>query len=64
MCYLVVKYLTTAALVTIISETAKINDWLGALIAALPAITLLTFVWMHSAAQYKNCQPNATILTT
>ena len=42
--YLVIKYLTTAALVVIISELAKRSDWLGALVASLPLVTLLTLI--------------------
>lgn len=51
MSYIIVKYLTTAALVVIISEVAKINDKLGALMAALPMITLLTLIWMFVEQQ-------------
>jgi small-conductance mechanosensitive channel len=47
MVWLIVKYLTTAVMIVTISEIAKRSDKLGALIAALPLVTLLTLVWIH-----------------
>lgn len=41
------KYLITAAVVVLVSEFAKRNDKLGAFVAALPLITLLTLIWLH-----------------
>lgn len=49
--WLVFKYLTTAALVVVVSEAAKRSDRLGALIAALPLVTILTLVWLHLEQQ-------------
>ncbi|TGK01408.1 DUF3147 family protein [Leptospira langatensis] len=46
MLYLILKYLTTAALVVLISEIARRNDRIGGLIAALPIVTLLTLLWL------------------
>ena len=43
---IVLKYLITAALVVAISEIAKRSDKLGALIAALPMVTVLAMTWM------------------
>lgn len=45
--WLIVKYLITAAIVILVSETAKRSDRFGGLVAALPIITLLTLVWLH-----------------
>lgn len=47
MAWLVTKYLITAALVVLVSETARRNDQLGGLIAALPVMTVLTLIWLH-----------------
>ena len=49
--YLVIKYLTTAALVVIISELAKRSDRLGALVASLPLMTVLTLIWLYVEGQ-------------
>ena len=49
--YLVIKYLTTAALVVIISELAKRSDRLGALVASLPLVTLMTLLWLYVEGQ-------------
>ncbi len=45
--YLIAKYLMTAAVVVMVSELAKRSDKLGALIASLPLITVLTLIWLH-----------------
>lgn len=45
--WIVIKYLTTAALVVIISEIAKRSDKLGGLVAALPLVTVLTLIWLY-----------------
>lgn len=41
------KYGITALLVVIISELAKRSDKLGALVASLPLVTLLTLFWLY-----------------
>ncbi|WP_050933168.1 DUF3147 family protein [Vibrio harveyi] len=51
MLWIVTKYLTTAAIVVLISEVAKRSDKLGALVAALPTVTILALVWMHIEGQ-------------
>lgn len=51
MLYLVVKYLVTAAVVVAVSELAKRSDKLGALIAALPLVTVLTLIWLYLEQQ-------------
>ncbi|HET8806748.1 MAG TPA: DUF3147 family protein [Methylophaga sp.] len=47
MAWLLSKYLITAGLVVLISEIAKRSDKLGALIAALPLVTILTLMWLY-----------------
>lgn len=47
MLWLITKYLTTAFLVVAISEIAKRSDKLGALLAALPVVTILALIWIH-----------------
>ncbi|MES2580166.1 MAG: DUF3147 family protein [Pseudomonadota bacterium] len=47
MTYLVVKYLITAAVVVLVSEFAKVSDKLGAFVAALPLVTILTLIWLY-----------------
>lgn len=49
--YLVVKYLITAAVVVAVSELAKRADRLGALVAALPMVTVLTLIWLYVEKQ-------------
>ncbi len=41
-----IKYLITAAVVVAVSEVARRSDKLGALIAALPMVTVLAMTWM------------------
>jgi len=45
--WLVTKYLTTAAIVVIVSEAARRSDRLGGLIGALPLVTILALVWLY-----------------
>ncbi|WP_367898850.1 DUF3147 family protein [Leptospira sp. WS58.C1] len=47
MFYLIVKYAVTSALVVLISEIARRNDRLGALVASLPLVTILTLLWLQ-----------------
>ena len=47
MAWILTKYFITAAVVVIVSEFAKRNDKLGALVAALPLVTILTLIWLH-----------------
>ena len=49
--YLIVKYLLTAALIVAASELAKRSDRLGAVIVALPLMTVMTLFWMHAESQ-------------
>jgi hypothetical protein len=47
MSWILTKYLITAAVVVIVSEVAKRSDKLGALISALPLVTLLALIWIY-----------------
>ncbi len=47
MAWIISKYFITAAVVVIVSELAKRSDKLGALIAALPLVTVLTLIWLY-----------------
>lgn len=49
--YLILKYLATAAVVVLVSELARRSDRLGALVASLPLVTLLTLVWLYVERQ-------------
>ncbi|WP_115717792.1 DUF3147 family protein [Gallaecimonas mangrovi] len=51
MAWLISKYLITAALVVLVSETAKRSDRLGGLVAALPLVTVLTLIWLYVEKQ-------------
>jgi hypothetical protein len=51
MLWLAFKYLVTAALVVAVSEVARRSDRLGALIAALPLVTVLVLVWLQIEGQ-------------
>ena len=51
MTFLIFKYLITAGVVVLISETAKRSDKLGAFIAALPVITILVMIWLYIEKQ-------------
>jgi len=45
--WIITKYLITAAVIVAVSELAKRSDKLGALLASLPTITILTLIWLH-----------------
>lgn len=49
--WLITKYLITAAIVVAVSEMAKKNDKLGALIVALPLVTILVMIWLYVEKQ-------------
>ena len=49
--YLVFKYLVTAIIVVAVSEVARRSDRIGALIASLPLVTVLTLIWLHVEQQ-------------
>jgi len=45
--WLLAKYALSAGLVVLVSEVAKRSGRVGALITALPLVTILVLVWMH-----------------
>ncbi|MFO7627886.1 MAG: DUF3147 family protein [Candidatus Fermentibacteraceae bacterium] len=47
MVQLVVKFLVSALLILAASEIAKRTGKIGALIAALPFVTIMVMVWLH-----------------
>lgn len=51
MTWLIVKYLITAAIVVLASEAAKRSDTMGALIVALPTVSVLTMLWLAIEGQ-------------
>lgn len=51
MVWIITKYMVTAALVVAVSECAKRSDKIGALLAALPLVTILTLIWLHLERQ-------------
>jgi len=51
MAWIITKYLLTAGIVIFVSELAKRSDKLGALVAALPLVTVLTLIWLHLEKQ-------------
>lgn len=56
MTYLIFKYAVSAGIIVLVSETAKRSDKLGALLASLPLVTVLTLIWL-----YVEQQPSAKI---
>lgn len=44
---IIIKYLVTAAVIVIVSEMAKRNDQMGALIASLPLVTFMVLIWLQ-----------------
>ncbi|ENC6732453.1 DUF3147 family protein [Vibrio navarrensis] len=51
MFWIMTKYALTAGMVVLISEVAKRSDKVGALIAALPTVTILALIWMYIEGQ-------------
>ncbi len=45
--FILFKYLITAGIIVLVSEVAKRADKVGALIAALPFVTILVMIWLH-----------------
>ena len=45
--YYTLKVLISAALIVLVSELAKRNSLLAALVASLPVTSLLAFVWLY-----------------
>jgi hypothetical protein len=51
MAWTLLKYLITAGVVVLVSETAARSDRLGGLLAALPLVTVLTLIWLYVEGQ-------------
>lgn len=49
--FLLTKYLITSAVIVLVSEIAKKSDRLGALIASLPLVTVVTLIWLYLEKQ-------------
>lgn len=47
MIYYIIKVIVSAVLIVLVSEIAKRNSFAGAVIASLPIISILAFVWMY-----------------
>ena len=47
MLYTTLKVLITSVLVVAVSEAAKRSDLLGALLASLPLVSVLAFIWLY-----------------
>ncbi|MBY0445372.1 MAG: DUF3147 family protein [Burkholderiales bacterium] len=61
--FIILKYLITASLVVLISEIAKRSDKLGALVASLPLVTLLTLFWLYIEGASKSSIANHAYYT-
>lgn len=48
---ILLKYAVTSGIVVAVSETAKRSDRLGAIVGALPFMTILTLIWLHVERQ-------------
>jgi hypothetical protein len=44
---LLIKYLLSAGIITLVSETVKRSDKAGALLAALPFVSIITLFWVR-----------------
>ena len=44
---LLLKYLLSAGIITLVSEMVKRSDKAGALLAALPFVSIITLFWVH-----------------
>ena len=51
MIWIVSKYLITAGIVVLVSELALRSDKLGAFVAAMPLVTVLTLIWLSVEGQ-------------
>jgi len=47
MAYILIKYLITAGIIVLVSEIAKISDKVGAIIIALPLMTIIALLWLY-----------------
>jgi hypothetical protein len=61
--WVITKYLVTAGVVVVVSEFAKRSDKLGALVAALPLVTVLTLIWLYLEKQPEAKLANHALFT-
>jgi len=45
--YYIIKLVITALLIVLISEIAKRNSLMGAMLAAIPLVSILAMIWMY-----------------
>jgi hypothetical protein len=45
--YYLLKLLLSAAIIVVVSEVAKVNVGLGALIKSLPLVSILAMIWLY-----------------
>ncbi len=48
MLYYILKLALSAAVIVVVSEVAKVNTTLGALIKSLPLISVMAMVWLYT----------------
>ena len=48
MLYYIVKLVLSAAIIVVVSEVAKVNTGLGALIKSLPLISIIAMIWLYA----------------
>ncbi|CCN63541.1 conserved hypothetical protein [Vibrio nigripulchritudo SFn27] len=63
MLWIITKYALTAGVVVLISEVAKRSDKAGALIAALPTVTIMALIWMYVEGQSQEKLSNHALYT-
>ncbi len=51
MLMLVIKYAVTALVIVLVSEVSKRSDKAGALISALPFVTIMVMIWLYLERQ-------------
>lgn len=54
MIWVITKYFITAGIVVLVSELALRSDKLGAFVAAMPLVTVLTLIWLSVEGQSTN----------
>ena len=47
MTYYLIKLLVSAGIIVVVSEVAKVNAGLGALIKSLPLVSVLAMIWLY-----------------
>tara|TARA_B100001029_G_C15057357_1_gene455469 strand:- start:19 stop:375 length:357 start_codon:yes stop_codon:yes gene_type:complete len=61
--FIILKYLITAFIIVIVSEIAKYNDKIGALISSLPIVTILIMIWLYFENNETNKISQHSLLT-